>query len=1042
MCFPLAAADKLTGQTILAMVRVQANRPKGLDMHRISQRGHPGSDPERPLFEILEPRLCLSALASSSSVFTPGKLGNAVLFDGASNPEIDMGNPSDGHLDLGQRATIEAWVRFDSLPSNSFATLVSKDQGPGLQNKWIVAYASNYLGVSNATMFQVTDASLGTVVVHSKPWVPVVGQWYHLAVVKNGNSYTFYRDGVADGSATATVAVPHVGADLTLGQAEGGFFLHGALDDVRVWNTARTGANIQASRSSELSGSETGLVGYWPMDESSGSFVSDRTANNTKGVISALSPPRFVLPLQGAAWRDWCVFQYFDEDPSAGLHDYAGGTLTYDTHNGTDFGLLFGNQSSQSAGAPVLAAADGTVDYIYTAGPPTGQVPYPAPSDFIDIDHGQGWHTQYVHLLPGSVRVTLGQHVTAGEEVASIPSSTTYTNEHLHFGVFFNGIAVDPFSNPHLYWQQPPAYEGDVTRAVYSGVSSVDPTTYINTSSFPPAAQIFDVSGGWTPVYFWAVPIVAGSAASTSVSFIEPDGTALATYPGQFNSAVLGGYVYYFTYLPPNAPTGTWHATFTIGGSLVSDVPFTVGPQPGPATKLVFLHHPGPATAYDSHGSPVIVAVEDAQGQVVTTDNSTVTLSIAAGSGNLSGIVSARVSNGVAVFNDFWLDQAGTYSFRAADSSLTAAVSDDFTVSSSNAPPSNPSNTSPASGSTSVSKTPTLRASVYSDPDHETQLASQWVVTRVSDGRVVWDSGLDLSDTNIATVPAGKLAYNTAYSWQVRYEDISGAWSDYSSATTFTTLILPSDLAVVAAGSSIWRSAATGENANWTATIKNNGPNVQTANWTIWWYVSADTTWQSSDRAVGSQIYSDTIAAGASVTKTYSAPVPLITVAGQKYIIARVVNTGSDGNAANDASFSPTAKWFGLIAADSDDAASRNNTLATATNLGIISGTLIRTNRTLDIVSGAPDVDCYKITLTKTATASNTIRVDFNSTQGNLILRLFNTSGAVLRAAVNTGVNSQIISLSGLAAGTYFIKVLGYAGDISPAYNMTLAAPV
>jgi hypothetical protein len=49
-----------------------------------------------------------------------------------------------------------------------------------------------------------------------------------------------------------------------------GYAFKGALSDVRVWNVERTAAEIANNKDKRLSGTETGLVGYWPMDEGSG----------------------------------------------------------------------------------------------------------------------------------------------------------------------------------------------------------------------------------------------------------------------------------------------------------------------------------------------------------------------------------------------------------------------------------------------------------------------------------------------------------------------------------------------------------------------------------------------------------------------------------------------------------------------------------------------------------------------------------------------------------------------------------------------------
>ncbi|MGO9115084.1 MAG: LamG-like jellyroll fold domain-containing protein [Thermoguttaceae bacterium] len=167
------------------------------------------------------------------------------------------------HLDLGDTATIETWVRFDALPDNSFATLLGKDEGRYDQNKWIFAYARDFAGIENAICFHINSPTTGATWVQSNSWTPVIGQWYHLAVVKNGKQYTFYRDGRPDGTAETTAAVPRVNSDLLLGQAEGRFRLHGAMSDVRLWNIALTANQIQTGMNKELTGKETGLAGHW-----------------------------------------------------------------------------------------------------------------------------------------------------------------------------------------------------------------------------------------------------------------------------------------------------------------------------------------------------------------------------------------------------------------------------------------------------------------------------------------------------------------------------------------------------------------------------------------------------------------------------------------------------------------------------------------------------------------------------------------------------------------------------------------------------------
>jgi hypothetical protein len=102
--------------------------------------------------------------------------------------------------------------------------------------------------------------------------------------------------------------------------------------------------------------------------------------------------------------------------------------------------------------------------------------------------------------------------------------------------------------------------------------------------------------------------------------------------------------------------------------------------------------------------------------------------------------------------------------------------------------PGTPTNGSPSDGASAAALTPILGASAFSDSDvGDSHIASQWVITRVSDSIVVFNSGED--STNLTSIPVSLLAPGTAYSWKVRYLDNRGVWSGYSSPTTFTTLV-------------------------------------------------------------------------------------------------------------------------------------------------------------------------------------------------------------------------------------------------------------
>ena len=85
-------------------------------------------------------------------------------------------------------------------------------------------------------------------------------------------------------------------------------------------------------------------------------------------------------------------------------------------------------------GTPIVSAAKGIVSY---AGWKSGY------GLTVEVDHGFGYMTRYAHAV--EVLVTPGQAVTRNEVLARVGSTGTATASHLHYEVWVNGVATDPF---------------------------------------------------------------------------------------------------------------------------------------------------------------------------------------------------------------------------------------------------------------------------------------------------------------------------------------------------------------------------------------------------------------------------------------------------------------------------------------------------------------------------------------------------------------------------------------------------------------------
>ena len=100
-------------------------------------------------------------------------------------------------------------------------------------------------------------------------------------------------------------------------------------------------------------------------------------------------------------------------------------------HSGVDIA------GSNTRGMIIVAAKDGVVTSV-TSGNSLG--------NYIEISHGNGLKTGYAHCLAGSVSVSPGQRVSAGQAIARVGSTGNSTGPHLHFTAMLNGSKVNPMN--------------------------------------------------------------------------------------------------------------------------------------------------------------------------------------------------------------------------------------------------------------------------------------------------------------------------------------------------------------------------------------------------------------------------------------------------------------------------------------------------------------------------------------------------------------------------------------------------------------------
>jgi hypothetical protein len=135
--------------------------------------------------------------------------------------------------------------------------------------------------------------------------------------------------------------------------------------------------------------------------------------------------------------------------------------------------------------------------------------------------------------------------------------------------------------------------------------------------------------------------------------------------------------------MPAAATSGTYHLTFTANNGVGQQASqsFTLTVQSAQASKLAFTSSPTSGTAGQALSPSVTVAVEDQFGDVVTSDSTTVTLTLSTGLFSTgSATANAQAVNGVATFSNLIVDTAGSYTLAASDGALSGTTSSAITI--------------------------------------------------------------------------------------------------------------------------------------------------------------------------------------------------------------------------------------------------------------------------------------------------------------------------------------------------------------------------
>jgi hypothetical protein len=188
--------------------------------------------------------------------------GNALSLDGVD----DYASPLTPNVSGQNEGTIEFW--FSTAGWNTSTSIWSGGNGhPGVNGDWArIGSHSTTVGNSNLVFGVYAGAWRWS----NSGMIPDPAIWRHLAATWNSGGLKVYLDGVLVGSNGYTGGIPNFNTEL-LGASAWGSFFNGFTDEVRIWNFARSPAQVFSTMLDTLSSyyyttSDSGLIAYYRMD--------------------------------------------------------------------------------------------------------------------------------------------------------------------------------------------------------------------------------------------------------------------------------------------------------------------------------------------------------------------------------------------------------------------------------------------------------------------------------------------------------------------------------------------------------------------------------------------------------------------------------------------------------------------------------------------------------------------------------------------------------------------------------------------------------
>lgn len=346
----------------------------------------------------------------SGTSIVGGVFGNGRSFTGSSYADITMNQTF-------QQTTVCTWLKTSTTTGYIYT---QNNVGNTANLGFLVTAAGKLsLGIWNGTT--IPEATSTTTITS--------GTWIHGCAVRNGGEFKIYINGSLESSIT-NGNTNNIGTLASIGRnrVTNDTYYNGQLDEMRIYNRA-----LSPDEVSTLYNFAPGPVGYWKMDEKSGSSAADSSGNGLTGTLT--NGPKWGQGKVG----DSTVFDGTDDYIDLGTSS----TLVLNTFSvsawvkttSTNAQEIFAKKSRSYGGWNAYSLIIGPYVASSTAGQISARIQQSSTPTFIDfkttqtVNDGQ-WH--YITLTYGSDFV--GRIYIDGVLAATSTSGTNiyYANQTQH----------------------------------------------------------------------------------------------------------------------------------------------------------------------------------------------------------------------------------------------------------------------------------------------------------------------------------------------------------------------------------------------------------------------------------------------------------------------------------------------------------------------------------------------------------------------------------------------------------------------------------